>query len=280
MNTDIWSILETTDPKYTKDFKKGFSGTAINPTYGMKKLTEVFGPCGDGWGDEIMESRFDEGAWLSEKDREIIHTIILRLWYMMDGIKHEVIGVGTTTFIGKNKHGIYTDEEYFKKTMTDAMTNASKKLGLSADIFMGLYDDSKYLNEVKQKFAPKLKMPKRAEWNKKLSVCKTKEDYNKVQKEFIEEFTNEIWDKPSGHPTKKDETNYQMFTAHLNRVNGEPPVNANTSPTELQTEWAKLADNCRDRETLESLETQVNRNRTLDTEANWGTLEDLHKELD
>jgi hypothetical protein len=276
MSTDIWNALEPTDPKYTKNFKKGFSGTAINPTYGMKKLTEVFGACGVGWGDEIIESRFDEGAWFNERDRETIHTIILKLWfYNGEGEKASVIGVGTTTFIGQNKHGVFTDEEYFKKTMTDALSNASKKLGLSADIFMGLYDDSKYLNEVTQKFAPPPPMPKRADVNKALQACTTVKEIddiaNKVEKKYGETAT-----LPTGH---KSEIWSQLFETHYKRVKGIQPFNANETPEDLQKRFDTMVDTCQDWATYGFCEKMYLDNPALKITKNFTALERLEKDM-
>ena len=63
-NTRIWDQVNTTDPDATKKYTGagGFKGTAIRPTYLMRKATEIFGPCGEGWGWNVLEDRFDEGA--------------------------------------------------------------------------------------------------------------------------------------------------------------------------------------------------------------------------
>ena len=276
--TAIWESLFTTDPKYTKGFKKGggFSGTAINPTYGMLKLTEAFGVCGEGWGEEIVESRFDKGKWLSEETWETIHTIILKLWYIKGGKRFEVLGVGTTTFVGSNKHGAFTDEEYFKKTMTDALSNASKKIGLSADIFMGLYDDSKYVAEVKNKIALKaIDFPKRSEVNKILKAMTNLEDFQKYAKDFQSEYGNGCFEMDSGH---KNELWKHLFGTHKDRINKVPPVN-NQTPEAMQADFDSLADCCSDSETLEILERQISNNKCLDTAENWAKIDKLQGEL-
>lgn len=63
-NTSIWDKVESTDPAATKGYKGpgGFSGTAVNPTYLNRKATELFGPCGIGWGTEIVNEYVTEGA--------------------------------------------------------------------------------------------------------------------------------------------------------------------------------------------------------------------------
>jgi hypothetical protein len=42
------------------------------------------------------------------------------------------------------------DDEAGKKVMTDALTKAFSHLGMSADVFMGLFESSKYVEQVKK----------------------------------------------------------------------------------------------------------------------------------
>ena len=52
-----------------------------------------------------------------------------------------------------NSSGLRTDDEAFKKAFTDAIGNAMKHLGMSADVHMGLFDDSKYVESVREELA-------------------------------------------------------------------------------------------------------------------------------
>lgn len=63
-NLEIWNRVHKTDPVFTKEFKGagGFEGTSINSTYVFERATELWGPCGVGWGYEIIEERFDTGG--------------------------------------------------------------------------------------------------------------------------------------------------------------------------------------------------------------------------
>ena len=47
------------------------------------------------------------------------------------------------------------DDEAPKKAMTDAMTKGFSHLGISADVFLGLFDNNKYVQEMKAKFDAK-----------------------------------------------------------------------------------------------------------------------------
>jgi hypothetical protein len=142
----LWKSVEKTDPKYTKPFTKGggFSGTAINATYLIRKATELWGPMGNGWGPIVVDEKYVNGA-----DGTIIHVLRIDLLHPHG----KVPSFGQTTFVGKNKHGLFTDEEAPKKSLTDAITKGLSMLGFSADVFLGLYDDNKYVNDRKQEFS-------------------------------------------------------------------------------------------------------------------------------
>jgi hypothetical protein len=49
-----------------------------------------------------------------------------------------------------NRNG-NVDDECYKKIQTDALTKALSRLGFNADIFMGLWDDNRYVEQVKKK---------------------------------------------------------------------------------------------------------------------------------
>ena len=160
-NDQIWAQVQATDPAYTKTFSRGggFSGTAINATYMAKKATETFGPMGLGWGVDILNEKFQEGAPLGFDSkgnclgREIIHILRVELWYVHGDKRGVIKQFGQTTFVGKNKYGTFTDEEAPKKSLTDGMTKCLSLLGFGADVHLGLYDDNKYVTELKKGFA-------------------------------------------------------------------------------------------------------------------------------
>ena len=158
MNTEIWNIVAVTNPNFVKSFTRGggFSGTAINATYQAQKATETFGPCGIGWGLDILEERYQDGAPLLQDGavvgKEVIHVLRAKLWYVYQGKRGEVIHFGQTPFVGRNKNGFFTDEEAPKKSMTDAMSKCLSLIGFSADVHLGLYDDNKYVADLRKEF--------------------------------------------------------------------------------------------------------------------------------
>jgi len=158
MNLDLWNAVAVTNPNFVKSFTRdgGFSGTAINATYQAQKATETFGPCGIGWGVDILEERYQDGAPLTQDGtvvgKEVIHVLRVKLWYVYQGKRGEVIHFGQTVFAGCNRNGFFTDEEAPKKSMTDAMSKCLSLIGFSADVHLGLYDDNKYVADLRQQF--------------------------------------------------------------------------------------------------------------------------------
>ena len=148
-NLRLWNALGKTDPAHTKQFKRsgGFSGTALKPIWVEKRLTELFGPCGIGWGTDEPSFRIVEAG-----DEMLVYCTV-RGWYLDNGTRAEVYGVGGDKVVSKTKYGLSTDDEAFKKACTDAIGNAFKHVGVGADIHMGQFDDSKYVQAVAKEFA-------------------------------------------------------------------------------------------------------------------------------
>lgn len=147
-NLRIWNALGKTDPKHTKGFKRagGFAGTAVKPIWQTMRLTEYFGPAGSGWGmDEPTFQTVTAGE-------EILVFCTVGLWYREGETMARVYGVGGDKVMGKNKYGPFTNDEAFKASYTDALSNAMKQIGVAADIHMGLFDDDKYVASTKREF--------------------------------------------------------------------------------------------------------------------------------
>lgn len=155
-NADMWDRLQTTDAQFTKSFQRagGFSGTAINGAYILKRLTEEFGPCGIGWRFIIEEENILEGHTLKNGDKAKVHVIRGCIEYTVGAQKHQTSSqFGQTYLVYENRNGAYTDEEAPKKSITDAIGKCAVQLGIGADIHLGLYDDNKYVNERRKEAA-------------------------------------------------------------------------------------------------------------------------------
>jgi hypothetical protein len=55
------------------------------------------------------------------------------------------------------------DDNFAKKIETDALTKAISKLGFNADIFMGKFDDVRYVEEMKKEFQEQPSQEQQAE---------------------------------------------------------------------------------------------------------------------
>jgi hypothetical protein len=113
--------------------------TDISPMWRIKVLTEQFGPCGIGWKYKITRQWIEEGS-------EGIKTanVNIELYYKYDGEWSEAIpGTGGSTFVAKESKGLYTDDECYKKALTDAISVACKAIGVAADVYYDK-DTTKY----------------------------------------------------------------------------------------------------------------------------------------
>lgn len=148
-NLRVWNALARTDPAHTKGFSRagGFKGTAVKPIWTVKRLTELFGPCGIGWGFEHPQFQL-----VNAGDETLVYCTATA-WYVEEGKQHFVYGVGGDKVAVKRQSGMFCDDEAFKKAFTDAIGNAFKFIGVAADVHMGLFEDSKYLAEVREEFA-------------------------------------------------------------------------------------------------------------------------------
>lgn len=159
-NLALWESVEKTDPSYTKNFNRpgGFKGTAMNATWLAQRATELFGPCGIGWGMTVLNEEYVKGAPILVDGQvvgfELIHVVHAKLWYVHEGKRGEIEQFGQTQMSGRRNDGkFYTDEEAPKKSLTDATTKCLSMLGFGADIFKGYYDDNKYVAQMREEFA-------------------------------------------------------------------------------------------------------------------------------
>jgi hypothetical protein len=156
----IWSNLGRTDPAMTKRFKRpgGFEGTSVKPIYSLERMTEFFGPCGIGWG-------MSEPAYAVvhiTPTEEILVFCNVGIWYVdpATGARSELVyGNGGDRIFLKDKNGYRSSDDAQKAALTDAVANAMKYIGMSADIHGGLHDDDKYVRELAREFRDEQRPP-------------------------------------------------------------------------------------------------------------------------
>ena len=140
-NMKLWQSVCVTDPKAVKPITgKQYKGNSPKPYWVIQRATEVFGPCGLGWGVQILSERFERFG------DEALHIAHVKVWYMQDGTRGEIEQMGQTRaayISAAGKHIV--DEDAPKKSATDGMVKCLSMLGFAGDIFSGQWDDSKYV---------------------------------------------------------------------------------------------------------------------------------------
>jgi hypothetical protein len=136
-NLELWNSVQQTDPKHTKKANVGGNKiTAIKPQYQILKATEKWGAYGSKWGLKDINLSYD---LLS------INLVVFKAsFYYPDG-EFEIIN---SIKLYKDNAKTMVDDDFAKKIETDALTKALSKLGFNADVFMGRFDDVRYVDEM------------------------------------------------------------------------------------------------------------------------------------
>ncbi len=140
-NLELWNRVCETDPGTTRTVNDGrHTFTAIDAYGQIKAATAIWGAYGRTWGLKAIDiSPIGEGplAMLSgvfffpDQGEFPIHTSI-------------------KMFSNTGKW----DDDFCKKLETDAITKALSRLGFNADVFLGKYDDNKYVQGLQEKYTP------------------------------------------------------------------------------------------------------------------------------
>lgn len=140
-NLKLWERVEKTNPGHTKQVKLGRAITAIDPYQQIKNATAEFGPAGEGWGWSV------EQVITVDATKEV--AVLVRVWHGSNGKFIEHFG----------QNGMYIDNaqtkvdtDCFKKAVTDGLTKCLSCLGFNADIFLGKFDDNKYVKAMEEEF--------------------------------------------------------------------------------------------------------------------------------
>lgn len=146
-NLNIWSQVEKTDLSYAKKVNQRGGYTAISPQYQLKQATKVFGSYGKGFG--LSESDFDMS--LFESLGVVMHKA--KFFYVTGGERVEFPisnAIQATVGAGDKKR---VDVDFAKKVETNTVSKALSKLGFNADVFMGMFEDNQYIQELNNELA-------------------------------------------------------------------------------------------------------------------------------
>jgi len=140
-NLDLWERHFKPHKDALKSAPRGM--TAIDPMWTIREATEEWGPIGDKWGFKVVK----EEIVTSQVAGTSVHTVLIELWYPCpddDELCGRVQSFGGTTMDGTNSKGPYLDDDYAKKSITDALSKALSWLGFGAAVHMGMFDGNKY----------------------------------------------------------------------------------------------------------------------------------------
>lgn len=145
-NLRLWTTFADIDPKFTKPITgKPYKGTSPNPQAVVMCLTEMFGPVGEGFGWKVLHEEFQP---LGD---EVLHWCRIQFWHTSPENSFE--SYGQTRALMKTKNGMMLDEDAPKKSLTDAIVKAASYVGVAANIFLGRWDDQKYVAQVAKDYA-------------------------------------------------------------------------------------------------------------------------------
>lgn len=138
-NLRIWNAVSKTNPAYTKKVNQRGGFTAISAHYQIMAATEQFGPLGEGWGYDTTHPIEMAG----------LVTVGVTLWHGSRDNKFGPVWGGAELLDSRGK----VDSDATKKAGTDGLTKALSQLGFNADVFLGRFDDNKYVAEMTREFA-------------------------------------------------------------------------------------------------------------------------------
>lgn len=138
-NMKLWNAVSKTNPKHTKDVNQRGGFTAIDAQYQIMAATEQFGPLGVGWGYTTGEMVF----------QDTLLYMPVTLWH---GSRDNTFGPMVGCEEWKSAKG-RVDSDASKKATTDGLTKLLSQLGFNADVFLGKFDDQKYVEQMKKEFA-------------------------------------------------------------------------------------------------------------------------------
>ena len=146
---ELWNKVCTTDPAYTKKVSLGRTFTAIDPMYQIMNATKHMGVAGQGWGFSVEDTAFLPTDQVAIK---------VRVWC---GKRENYIEQWGQNGLYMDRDKKKPDTDCMKKATTDGLTKGLTYFGFNADVFLGKFDDNKYVAEVSQAEAKKKEVEER-----------------------------------------------------------------------------------------------------------------------
>lgn len=142
-NLKIWNSVKQVPTQFLKtiDFGKLKGKSDINPQWRLMAMTQAFGVIGHGWTYRIVRTWTDHNPTTGE----VMCFAEVAVKTKLDGEwGEEFSGIGGSAIVEKNKNGIVSNDDGYKMAVTDALSVAFKAIGIAGDIYLNLFDSSKY----------------------------------------------------------------------------------------------------------------------------------------
>ena len=151
----LWNAVSKTNPDHTKPANKNFVNfTSIDPASQFQAATEQWGPFGKDWGLKNQDYSYMDFSNQTKLAK------LSAIFYYPDG-EFEININLNVCYMTKAKPQkpsyLKIDDEYCKKMETSAVSKSLAKLGFNADIFLGKFEDSQYLDFIQKEFTAKEK---------------------------------------------------------------------------------------------------------------------------
>lgn len=157
-NLSFWEKVEKTDPKTTKQVNSGGRKiTAINAQHQIKKATFMFGKYGEKWGLKSININY-----INNLVNDQVLAVSRAVFYYPNGEFEIGSSIFVQSWVASRSYN-KVDEDFLKKLETDMLTKSLSKLGFNADVFMGRFDDNKYIYNMNLEFGnitPSKEQPK------------------------------------------------------------------------------------------------------------------------
>lgn len=150
---ELWQAVSRPPKSALKTINAGrLKGKSdIRPQWRYEIMTQTYGLCGIGWKYEVIDEQVVEGS-----DGQKMAKVNINLFVRVDDEWSDPIpGTGGSMFVENERNGAYTNDECFKMATTDALSVAMSRIGVASDIYMGLWDGSKYIKYVGEPNKPK-----------------------------------------------------------------------------------------------------------------------------
>lgn len=176
-------VPEQAKKKITGGKLKGM--TDINGMWRIKKLTEQFGPCGEGWYPSDVKywrDSLDTNGSVALSCELYLHVKIYGEW------SKPLYGIGGSMLVAVEHGEPRLNDEAYKSAYTDAISVACKALGIGADVYFekDVTKYSEYEDDSGQPAQQPAKQPASVNFDYRAALTQYKQERNLTSEQFAD----------------------------------------------------------------------------------------------